>query len=156
STATFTYAVMNTGNVPLTCVEVYDDELGAITHLVSNGNGDQVLHVGETWFFTATRIVTPGQYANTGKVSAKDPLQDEVCDTDASHHFGVDSAIRLEKLTDGDDADTPTGPLLPVGSTATFTYIVTNTGNVPLMNVQVTDDQLGVITNLVNNGNGDA
>ncbi len=31
-----------------------------------------------------------------------------------------------------------------VGSTVTWTYVVTNTGNVPLANVTVTDDQAGV------------
>ena len=37
---------------------------------------------------------------------------------------------------------------MAVGSTVTFTYVVTDTGNVPLANVVVTDDQLGAITSL--------
>ena len=48
--------------------------------------------------------------------------------------------INLVKLTNGTDNDTPTGPIVPVGSTVTFTYIVTNTGNVPLSGVTVRDD----------------
>jgi hypothetical protein len=48
--------------------------------------------------------------------------------------------IDIEKATNGQDADSPTGPVIPVGDTATFTYVVTNTGNVPLANVVVTDD----------------
>ena len=48
--------------------------------------------------------------------------------------------INLVKLTNGTDNDTPTGPIVPVGSTVTFTYVVTNTGNVPLSGVTVRDD----------------
>jgi hypothetical protein len=40
----------------------------------------------------------------------------------------------------GDDADTPTGPYIPAGNRVDFTYVVTNTGNTPLANVVVTDD----------------
>ena len=38
----------------------------------------------------------------------------------------------MVKLANGPDTDTPPGPHVPVGSTVTFTYVVTNTGNVPL------------------------
>ena len=40
----------------------------------------------------------------------------------------------------GDDADEPTGPILEVGSTVRFTYVVTNTGGTALADVVVTDD----------------
>ena len=49
-------------------------------------------------------------------------------------------AIDIEKATNGQDADTPTGPEINVGETATFTYVVKNTGNVDLEDVVVTDD----------------
>lgn len=49
-------------------------------------------------------------------------------------------SIDVETLTEGVDADAPPGPELDVGSTTTFTYLVTNTGNVPLTNVVVSDD----------------
>ena len=40
----------------------------------------------------------------------------------------------------GEDADEPTGPVVEVGDTVMFTYVVTNTGDVPLIHVVVTDD----------------
>ena len=49
--------------------------------------------------------------------------------------------IDIEKATNGEDADTPTGPQIPVGGDVTWTYVVTNTGNVDLTNVTVVDDQ---------------
>ncbi len=50
------------------------------------------------------------------------------------------AGIDIEKATNGQDADSPTGPVIPVGETATFTYVVTNTGNVALSGVEVIDD----------------
>jgi protocatechuate 3,4-dioxygenase beta subunit len=44
------------------------------------------------------------------------------------------------------DADTPTGPLIPVGGQAIFTYVVTNTGETELSNVQVSDDRIANLT----------
>jgi hypothetical protein len=65
-----------------------------------------------------------------------------VTDTNPDNHFGAIPAINLVKLTNGTDNDTATRPrLVPVGSTVTFTYQVTNPGNVPLSGVTVTDDR---------------
>ena len=53
-------------------------------------------------------------------------------------------AINIEKLTNGFDADNPTGPQVEVGGDVTWTYIVTNFGDVPLSNIAVTDNIAGV------------
>jgi hypothetical protein len=52
-----------------------------------------------------------------------------------------DASIDLEKATEGQDADRPPGPSIPVGDPVSWTYVVTNTGEVPLTEVTVTDDQ---------------
>ena len=49
-------------------------------------------------------------------------------------------AFDLVKLTNGTNNDAAPGPFVPVGSTVTFTYIVTNPGNVPLSGVTVRDN----------------
>jgi uncharacterized repeat protein (TIGR01451 family) len=63
-----------------------------------------------------------------------------------TNDFIEQPSIVIKKYTNGEDADVPTGPVVPVGSTVTWTYVVTNTGNVPLSAVAVNDSDLGAIT----------
>ncbi|MBC7220523.1 lamin tail domain-containing protein [Candidatus Bipolaricaulota bacterium] len=56
-----------------------------------------------------------------------------------------DPRLSIQKKTNGVDADTPPGPMVLAGSTVTWTYEVTNTGNVTLTDVVVTDDKAGPI-----------
>ncbi|HYO13223.1 MAG TPA: hypothetical protein VE685_08530, partial [Thermoanaerobaculia bacterium] len=51
------------------------------------------------------------------------------------------ASIDIEKHTNGQDADVAPGPTILVGDPVQWTYIVTNTGEVALSNVQVTDDR---------------
>ncbi|MRR28947.1 hypothetical protein EG834_01115, partial [bacterium] len=55
-------------------------------------------------------------------------------------------SIDIEKYTNGDDADAAPGPMIPVGGSVEWKYVVTNTGNVELTGVAVTDNKLGAIT----------
>lgn len=55
-------------------------------------------------------------------------------------------ALALEKRVQGVDANTAPGPTLAVGSTATFDYLVTNTGNDPLTSLSVADDRGVTVT----------
>ena len=71
--------------------------------------------------------------------------------TSASNAAGTPTAqlatpgIQIAKFVNGQDANSTTGPRVVVNSTLTFTYVVTNTGDVPLANVVVSDDKLGTI-----------
>ncbi|MDJ0597351.1 MAG: SdrD B-like domain-containing protein [Crocosphaera sp.] len=67
-------------------------------------------------------------------------------------------SIDIEKFTNGVDADSPDeAPEILAGDTVTWTYEVTNTGEVDFdeSEVVVTDDQEGVITEIIDKGDGD-
>ena len=143
---TFTYVVTNTGNVPLANVAVTDDKLGPIAGPASGDtNSNGLLDLTETWTYTTTATALAGQHTNVGTVTGQDPnhRHHRSPTTNPANYFGDAPAINIVKFANGQDADTPTGPHVAVGSTVTFTYVVTNTGNVPLANVVVSDDKLG-------------
>ena len=144
STVTWKYVVTNTGNVELTNVVVVDDQGVVLGEPVESITDNDILEVGETWTYEATGTAVCGQYSNLATVTADQPAGDQVSDNDPSHYFGSCGAIDIEKATNGEDADTEPGPEVAEGSTVTWTYVVTNTGNVDLTNVVVVDDQ-GVV-----------
>lgn len=57
--------------------------------------------------------------------------------------FQPQPTLDVEKWTNGQDADDPPGAFIGAGEMVTWTYQVTNTGNVPLTQVVVVDDQEG-------------
>jgi len=145
STVTFTYVVTNTGNVPLSGVAVLDnngspanaaDDFNA-SFAGGDTNANGLLDLSETWTFAASRIATPGQYTNIGTATGTPPPGSgaPVTDSDPDNHFGSIPAINVVKLTNGTDNNAAPGPFLPIGSTVTFNYVVTNPGNVPLSGV---------------------
>lgn len=100
----WTYEVTNTGNVALTGVTVVDDQGVAVSC------PQDTLTVGESMTCTASGTAVAGQYENEGSVSGFfDPTQTEVTDADPSHYFGAEPGIEIEKATNGEDADVPTG-----------------------------------------------
>ncbi len=148
STVTWKYIITNNGNLPLRVTEIRDNKLGVLTLPV-----DPILDPGETWTLTRTGTAVAGQYTNTATVTAYTinyaPAEILVTDSDPSHYYGTigtpQPSVDVEKKTNGEDADIPPGPSIPVGATVTWTYIVTNNGNTPIELVQLKDDKLGII-----------
>lgn len=94
----------------------------------------------------STWPATPSSYT---AITTTPPVTDE----DPSHHFGTvpaspgqppDPRIRLEKSTNGVDADLPDdAPEVALDGTVTWGFEVTNLGDVALVDVVVTDPLLG-------------
>ncbi|GAG64744.1 unnamed protein product, partial [marine sediment metagenome] len=138
----YTFTVTNTGNVTLDSVMLTDNMVTGLTQDVDDvvGNNDSLLEVGEVWGYTGSYTITQadinaGQKENTATVTADDPFDTEVSgEGDATV---ILRGIILEKTgeyqEDGDGA-------VEGGETISYTFNVTNTTKVSLVNVEVTDD----------------
>ena len=138
---TWTYVVKNSGNVPLKNVVVTDNRLNEICRVAT-------LAVNESKTCTKTGTAVEGQYSNLGTVNAQTPQNIAVRAEDPSHYLGGEKAnpsVDIEVATNGSDADTATGPKIEFDKTVTWTYVVRNSGNVPLKDVVVTDSKLNEI-----------
>jgi hypothetical protein len=135
----WTYLVTNTGNVPLADIAVADDRGVTVSCPGST------LAAGQAMTCTAGGTASAGQYANVGTATGTPPVGNNVTASDPSHYFGQTAAVAIVKKTNGTNNDVAPGPTVPVGSTVTWTYLVTNTGNVTLTNVAVTDNKVGSV-----------
>ena len=137
----WTYIVTNTGNVALSGIAVTDNRGVAVTCPATT------LAIDAEMTCTATGVSQLGQYANIGSVTATAAGGVTFTDTDPSHYFGSVSRIDVEKATNGEDADAAPGPSIPAGGSVTWTYRVTNLGNVVVRRIVVVDDR-GVVPSL--------
>ena len=142
---TWTYVVTNPGDLPLSSVSVSDDR-GVTPVLQSGDDGDGILDTTETWIYTASGTAVAGQYSNTGSVSADSSFGETVTASDPSHYFGSAPGIMIDVKTNGPDESPSDGPYIDSGDAVTWTYIVTNTGNVTLSDVSVTDSITGTVS----------
>jgi hypothetical protein len=130
------YRVTNTGEVALSNVTVTDDKGVAVSCPKTS------LQPGESMTCTGSGSAEACQYVNLGTATAKTPNGQTLTATDLSHYFGVGHpAVQIETAVDGQDADSPQGPEIAAGSAVSFTYVVKNTGDVALSNVQVSDSE---------------
>ena len=158
----WTYDVTNPGNVALAIVSIVDDHGTALdpgddfspVYVSGDADNDGLLDVGEVWRYTSTGVAPwsarPGQYTNLVRVNGRVPTTGQsVFDIDRSSHFGAVNQIVVEKAVNAadplaptvyEDADLPTGPILPVGSSVRWTYLVTNRGTTTLNVLGVIDD----------------
>jgi hypothetical protein len=133
----FKFRIENTGNVTLTGITLTDTvyNLVGITPALPASLAAGAVYEGVIGPIAATA----GNHTNTGNATGYwggNP----VSDTDPANYFGFVNCIHIEKSTNGADADSPTGPYIPVGGAVTWVYNITNCGSLNLTNIVVTDD----------------
>ena len=147
-TVTYTFAIANTGNVTLDNVGVTDAQLapslgsslGPIT-CTTGTNGSITLAAGDTDSCSATYTVTQadmdnGSITDTATVRGTPPNSNKpVCATSTATVIATQTpGISVVKTASLPSVST-------VGQTVTYTFTITNTGNVTLHNVDVSDAQ---------------
>ena len=141
SPVTWSYVVTNTGTTAINTVLVTDSEPGIAPAYLNGDDGNGLLDMGESWTYSAAGTARSGEYLNVGTVIGTDGLGQPVSDSDLAHYFGPEPSLQLRMLVNSEEADIAPGPVIPVGGTVTFAYLVSNSGNVPLADIAVTDDQ---------------
>ena len=136
---TYTYEVTNTGNTPLTNVVVLDDQLSTVTYVSGDTNDDGYLDLDETWIYTASTQLYDDT-TNVGSVTATDLTGFQVYDEDdvfVAVVFCCIPGIDIDKSVECD--------VVCEGVIVVFTYTVTNTGECPLTDLVVLDDQIRIV-----------
>ncbi|UOQ59814.1 carboxypeptidase regulatory-like domain-containing protein [Leucobacter rhizosphaerae] len=147
------FTLTNTGNVTLDGLAIADEleGLGEITWGEWPGEAF-TLEPGDSVTATAPSTLTQsdvdaGCVTNVASAEGTTPGDRAVPsgEDDASVCFTPESGISLVKRTNGVEVDEAPGVQLTVGDAVEWSYEVTNTGSTTLRNVQLVDDQEGVI-----------
>ena len=154
-TINYTITVENTGNTTLTDITVSDtivDSAGVgltltsgPTYDTSNTATEGTLDVGESATYSATFVITQqavnaGGVSNTASVTSKDPSGTDVTDsTDIAAEDLIPRTAEMSVVKSAsvdDNGDNKYG----VGDVIQYTVTVTNTGNVTLTDVDLSDE----------------
>jgi uncharacterized repeat protein (TIGR01451 family) len=164
---TYTFTVTNTGNVTVSAIEIDDATIGVSGLAIT----PSTLAPGQSGTATATYTITQtdldnGSITNTATATGTDPNGDPVSDdsdagTDPDGN-PIDDPETVDSDGDGDPTNDPTvtdldqnpaislvksaavGGTGAVGDQITYTFTVTNTGNVTVSAIEIDDATIGV------------
>jgi uncharacterized repeat protein (TIGR01451 family) len=143
----YTLVLTNTGNVSISAITVSDPGADVVPGVVrvsdQIGNNDNILDVGEIWVYTAQHTVTQadlnlGQYDNTATATGT-PQGGILPDVDDMESVPAIQDPSIEIVKTGTYVDNAPLGIYNAGDEITYSFTVTNTGNVTLTNVTVSD-----------------
>ena len=139
----FKFEINNTGNVVLSCITLKDS-----CYKLCNLNLPSTLAPNTTFTYYLGPIqAQKGQHTDTATATGKYDCK-VYCDTDNANYYGAElpkPCIQIIKYVSADgckwtDANCAPGLTVLAGSCVYFKFEVKNTGNVPLTNINLTDD----------------
>ena len=165
----YTFEVINAGNQTISNITIDDSNLWAqgVSYTGGDINGNHLLDVGEVWTYSGIHVLTQsdidaGMIENQATVNGEDPqgntltdLSDDPHDStnDDSEGDGEPDDVTLTEvpqhpelsiLKSGHFNDENGNGLADIGETISYTFVVSNIGNVTLHGVYVEDDLAGV------------
>jgi len=156
----YDYLVSNIGNLAIDVTDISDDHCSPVVAKTTNGqnvgdtDGDGLLDVNEFWAYSCQATLTETT-TNVVTVTGKDPQGKDVPPAQDDEIVTVVApGISIEKSTgtadkEPQDADEAPGLIIMTGDTVIWRYVVENTGDIVLRNVNVTDSVPGVIPEYV-------
>ncbi len=161
-TIDFTITVTNTGNVDLDTVSLDDDQLGNSLSPDTNGNGDNILDMGESWTYSGSYDIIQDNIENTPLVSGAnvtaEPIGSNIQISDSDQN-NIDlsgacaDTVSISVLREAPTVDTDFDSC---DNAIDFTISITNNGMADLENVSFVDTQLnnGIIITGPYSGDG--
>ena len=147
-TLNYNYLVTNTGTTTISAIAVSDNVIASVSCPdASLAPGDSETCTGN--YTTTQTDVDTGSVTNTATATGTDPSNAPVTSNQsmATVPATTSASISIDKTTNGSD-----GLNIPAGAAVTWSYTVTNSGNVTLTHVTVTDNQ--VAASAINCGGG--
>jgi uncharacterized repeat protein (TIGR01451 family) len=147
---TYDFRVTNTGNVTLKAISLSDEQAAPAGPLTSGPTCPSVsLLPGETMDCAATYTVTQADldaHPVNGAVTIKDTATVTGTAPDGraldSHSSASVPVAQTPSIDLTKSVASPTGPVSAVGDTITYDFHVTNTGNVTLSGISISDQQV--------------
>jgi uncharacterized repeat protein (TIGR01451 family) len=155
---TYTYTLTNTGNAAVGGITLSDDvgTPGNTTNdfapafVAGDTDGDNRLDVGEIWTYRATHIVSAAEVAaGVTIVNVATAGGTDAASVTDEASVAVHNALAIDKfvvsITDAQGGDGG-GAVDEVGDIVSYQMVLTNSGNVALSNVTVSDPLVGALS----------
>jgi LPXTG-site transpeptidase (sortase) family protein len=138
----YTVTVTNTGNLTLTGLSVSDPMVTDLAYASGDTDTDNDLDVGEAWIYTGTYTVTQADMdAGTDLVNTVTAETDQAGPASdvATVTITQNPAFTFTKVADVSSVNS-------AGDVINYTITLTNTGNVTLTGVTITDTRLSILS----------